>query len=172
MDWIADVPNAPCVTATLRDESGVYLQWSAVTPCEGFPAVHYNVYAAIGDTVDVDNIDNLVAARLSDTAFRWACRSINTITMAVTAVDACGVESEPTFIRAVAGGSMQYCDVVRLPEPQSWGQRISVKDIYGNEVFYGKFCSDFNVSGFAPGRYILTVYDRHGGLLQKVEFLR
>ena len=92
--------------------------------------------------------------------------------MAVTAVDACGVESEPAFVKSVAGGSMQYCDVLRLPHPQSWGQRISVKDIYGNEVFNGKFFRDFNVAGFAPGRYILTVYDRHGGQLQKVEFMR
>jgi hypothetical protein len=172
MTWIADAPCAPSVTAALRDERGVSLEWSVVSPADGFPAVRYNVYAAVGDTVDVGNIDNLVAAGLSATAFRWDCRSVNDISMAVTAVDACGVESEPAFVSCMAGGSMQRGDVVRLPHPQSWGQRISVKDIYGTEVYYGKFCRNFNVAGFAAGRYSLTVYNRHGALLYKVEFVR
>ena len=172
MEWIADAPSTPLVTAALRDEKGVSLEWSKVSPADGFPAVRYNVYAAIGDTVDVGNIDNLVAAGLQCTSFRWDCRSVNNISMAVTAVDACGVESEPAFARCVAGSSMRCGDVVRLPHPQSWGQRISVTDIYGTEVYYGKFCSNFNVAGFAAGRYILAVYDRHGALLYKVEFVR
>lgn len=172
MTWIADAPCAPSVTAALRDEKGVSLEWSKVSPADGFPAVRYNVYAAIGDTVDVGNIDNLVATGLSATAFRWDCRSVNNISMAVTAVDACGVESEPAFVRCVAGGSMRCGDVVCLPHPQSWGQRISVKDVYGTEVYYGKFCRNFNVAGFAAGCYLLTVYNRHGALLYKVEFVR
>ena len=65
MDWIVDAPATPCVTEALRDVSGISLQWGAVSPSEGFPAVRYNVYAAIGDTVDVDNIDNLVLILLS-----------------------------------------------------------------------------------------------------------
>ena len=172
MEWIADAPDTPSLTVALRDESGVSLEWGTVRPADGFPAVRYNVYAAVGDTVDVGNIDNLVATALSGSAFRWSCRTINDISIAVTAVDACGVESEPAFVRCAAGGSMRCGDVVRLPEAQSWGQRISVKDIYGAEVFYGKFSRDFNVTGFTPGRYQLTVYDRHGALLHKVEFMR
>jgi hypothetical protein len=172
MKWIADAPSTPSVTAALRDEKGVSLEWSKVSPADGFPAVRYNVYAAVGDTVDVGNIDNLVATGLQCTAFRWDCRSVNNISMAVTAVDACGVESEPAFARCVAGSSMRCGDVVRLPHPQSWGQRISVKDVYGTEVYYGKFCRNFNVAGFAAGCYILAVYDRHGALLHKVEFVR
>ena len=92
--------------------------------------------------------------------------------MAVTAVDACGVESEPAFLKLSAGGSMQCDAVLALPEPQSWGQRIRVNDVYGREVYCGKYSRSFNVLRFAPGRYFLTVYNRHGALLHKVEFVR
>ena len=92
--------------------------------------------------------------------------------MAVTAVDACGVESEPAVLKLSAGGSMQCDAVLALPEPQSWGQRIRVNDVYGREVYYGKYSREFNVAGFAAGRYILTVYNRHGAQLHKVEFMR
>ena len=172
MDWIADAPSTPSVTSCMRDESGVSLRWNAVRPVAGFPTVHYNVYAAIGDTVDICRIDNLVATALNDTLFRWSCRSVDNITMAVTAVDACGVESEPAFVQAAFGGRMHRGDVILLPEPRSWGQRIAVKDTYGREVYAGRYCREFNVSGFETGRYTLTVRNRHGAPLHKVEFVR
>jgi uncharacterized lipoprotein YddW (UPF0748 family) len=71
MDWIAPAPPMPQVTDAVRSECGVSLCWSAVQPAKGFPATRYNVYAAVGDSVDVGNIDNLVAAELTDTLFRW-----------------------------------------------------------------------------------------------------
>ena len=172
MDWIADAPATPVVTRCERDDSGVSLQWNVVLPVKGFPAVRYNVYAALGDTVDIGNIDNLVATGLNETTFRWQCRSNRDFAIAVTAVDACGVESEPRFLSAPVGGSMERGDIIRLPHQQSWGQRISVADIYGRELYYGKFRREFNVASFAPGRYILTVTNRHGAVLHRVEFVR
>ena len=172
MDWIAPAPSMPQVTDAVRSECGVSLCWSAVQPAKGFPAVRYNVYAAVGDSVDVGNIDNLVAAELTDTLFRWQCRTNKDISLAVTAVDACGVESEPSFIELPVGGAMLRNSLISLPEPQSWGQRIVVNDVYGREVYCGKYSRSFNVLRFAPGRYFLTVYNRHGALLHKVEFVR
>lgn len=172
MDWIAPAPPSPLVTDAARSECGVSLRWSAVQPAKGFPAVRYNVYAAVGDSVDVGNIDNLVAAELTDTLFRWQCRTNKDISLAVTAVDACGVESKPSFIELPVGGRMLRDSVISLPRPQSWGQRIVVNDIYGREVYCGKYSRSFNVLRFAPGRYFLTVYNRHGALLHKVEFVR
>jgi hypothetical protein len=172
MDWIAPAPPSPLVTDAVRSECGVSLRWRAVQPAKGFPAVRYNVYAAVGDSVDVGNIDNLVAAELTDTLFRWQCRTNKDISLAVTAVDACGVESEPAFITLPVGGRMLRNDVIALPRPQSWGQRIVVNDIYGREVYCGKYSRRFNVSGFSSGRYFLTVYNRHGAVVHKVEFVR
>ena len=172
MDWIAPAPPSPLVTDAVRSECGVSLRWSAVQPAKGFPAVRYNVYAAVGDSVDVGNIDNLVAAELADTLFRWQCRTNKDISLAVTAVDACGVESKPSFIELPVGGAMLRNSVISLPRPQSWGQRIVVNDVYGREVYCGKYSRSFNVLRFAPGRYFLTVYNRHGALLHKVEFVR
>ena len=172
MDWIAPAPPSPLVTDAVRSECGVSLRWSTVQPAKGFPAVRYNVYAAVGDSVDVGNIDNLVAAELTDTLFRWQCRTNKDISLAVTAVDACGVESKPSFIELPVGGAMLRNSLISLPEPQSWGQRIVVNDVYGREVYCGKYSRSFNVLRFAPGRYFLTVYNRHGALLHKVEFVR
>lgn len=172
MSWVSDVPSTPSITVCERDGYSVTLRWSEVQPAEGFPAVRYNVYAALGDTVDVRNANNLVAALLSSPSFRWECRTVKDIAVAITAVDACGVESKPLFVNASAGGSMKRGSVIPLPEPLSWGQRISVRNIYGVEVCYSKFVKDFNVGKFAPGRYILTVYDRHGAILHRENFIR
>ena len=92
--------------------------------------------------------------------------------MAVTAVDACGVESEPVYVTAPVGGRMLRGDVVRLPEPLSWGQRIEILDQYGRVVHSGRFSTGFDVSGYDYGRYILNVYNRHDEPLYRVEFVR
>ena len=172
MDWIAPAPATPAVVECVRDMDGVVLQWSSVPAADGYPAVRYNVYAALGDSVDVDNGFNLVATSLPDTCFSYRCRTAKDISMAVTAIDACGVESEPLYINAVVGGRMVRGDVVRLPKPISWGQRIEVLDPCGRVVYYGKFNTGFDVRDFAAGRYILNVYNRRGELLYKVEFVR
>ena len=172
MDWIAPAPPMPQVAESLRSECGVSLRWRAVQPAKGFPAVRYNVYAAVGDSVDIRNVDNLVAAEQTDTLFHWQCRTNKDISLAVTAVDACGVESEPAFITLPVGGRMLRNDVIALPRPQSWGQRIVVNDIYGREVYCGKYSRRFNVSGFSSGHYFLTVYNRHGAVVHKLEFVR
>ena len=172
MDWIAPAPSTPSLVGSARDMEGVSLQWGSVPALAGYPAVRYNIYAAFGDSVDVDNSNNLVATSLTDTCFRYNCRTNREIAMAITAVDACGVESEPLYVVATMGGRMLRGDILRLPEPLSWGQRIEVLDQYGREVYAEKFKSCFDVRGFLSGRYILNVYDRHGDFLYKVEFVR
>jgi hypothetical protein len=114
----------------------------------------------------------LVATSLTDSCFRYQCRTNRDISMAVTAVDACGVESEPLYVIAAVGGRMVRSDVIRLSEPLSWGQRIEVLDQYGRVVHSGRFACDFDVRGFAAGRYILNVYNRHNEPLYKIEFVR
>ena len=172
MDWIAPASSAPSLTACVRDMEGVFLQWGSVPALDGYPAVRYNVYAALGDSVDIDNSFSLVASSLTDTCFRYQCRTGKDIAMAVTAVDACGVESEPLYVTAPVGGRMLRGDILHLPEPLSWGQRIEVIDQYGRVVHSGRFCSGFDVRGFASGRYVLNVYNRHGEFIYRREFIR
>ena len=172
MDWIAPAPETPSVVECVRDRDGASLQWNPVPSLDGYPAVRYNVYAALGDSVDVGNVSNLVATSLTDSCFRYQCRTNRDISMAVTAVDACGVESEPLYVIAAVGGRMVRSDVIRLSEPLSWGQRIEVLDQYGRVVHSGRFACDFDVRGFAAGRYILNVYNRHNEPLYKIEFVR
>ena len=172
MDWMAPAPATPSVVECVRDRDGASLQWNPVPSLDGYPAVRYNVYAALGDSVDVGNVSNLVATSLTDSCFRYQCRTNRDISMAVTAVDACGVESEPLYVIAAVGGRMVRSDVIRLSEPLSWGQRIEVLDQYGRVVHSGRFACDFDVRGFEAGRYILNVYNRHNEPLYKIEFVR
>ena len=62
---------------------------------QGEPAVRYNVYGSAGDDVDIDNPENLLASNVDATNFVWYRLKTDTLTFAVTAVDAYGVESEP-----------------------------------------------------------------------------
>ncbi|MBQ5644132.1 MAG: family 10 glycosylhydrolase [Bacteroidaceae bacterium] len=172
MEWVSPAPATPSSVGCVRDMEGVTLQWSSVPAPDGYPPVRYNLYAVPGDSVDVENSLNLVATSLNDTCYRYRCRTNKNIAMAVTAVNACGVESEPLFVTAPLGGRMVHDDVVRLPEPLSWGQRIEVCDLYGRVLHFGKFTPCFNVNGFAAGQYILKVYNRYGALLHTVEFAR
>lgn len=172
MDWIVPAPSSPSVVESVRGEGGVSLRWNVVQPLDGFPAVRYNVYAAVGDSVDISNLDNLVAAEQADTVFNWQCRTNSNITLAVTAVDACGVESGPTLLKFTVGGSMVRNALISLPGQQSQGLYIVVSDVFGREVYRGNYCHAFSVEGFPTGRYILSVCNRHGALLHRVEFVR
>ena len=172
MDWMASAPETPSLVECVRDMDGVSLQWGSVPALEGFPAVRYNVYAALGDSVDVGNGGSLVAISLADTSYCFKCRTNKDIAMAVTAVDACGVESAPLYVVATMGKRMLCDNVFVLPEQFSLGQRIEVLDAFGRVLYSGNFDSEFDVSGFATGHYILNVYNRHGELLYKKEFIR
>lgn len=172
MEWASDAPSAPSIKECMRDENGVVLSWGKVQAADAHPAIRYNVYAALGDSVDISDCRNLVAVSLTEETFTWRCRTKNDIAVAVTAVNAYGVESEPVYASAVIDGSMVRDEVIALPEPLSWGQRIRVRDIYGREVYFGKFKRRFNVGDFAAGHYILTVHNRHGVLLHSLNFVR
>jgi hypothetical protein len=172
MDWASSAPETPSLVECARDMDGVSLQWSSVPALDGYPAVRYNVYAALGDSVDVDNGFSLVAISLADTRFHFRCRTNKNIAVAVTAVDACGVESAPLYVTVAVGNRMVCSDVIRLPEPHSWGQRIELLDPYGRVIYSGRFDSCFDVKDFPKGCYILKVYNRHGELLYRKEFTK
>ena len=86
--------------------------------------------------------------------------------------DAIGIESAPLCVNVPTGGE-KYCgDTIELPEPQSWGQRIEVLDLRGRRLYFGKYKRNFSLTPFAPGCYILNVYNRHGALLESRNIVR
>ena len=172
MDWMAPAPGIPSLVECVRDMDGVSLQWDSVPAQEGYPAVRYNVYATLGDSVDIDNGGSLVAVSLADTCYRFNCRTDKDIALAVTAVDACGVESEPLHVVATVAERIVRDNCIGLPELFSPGQHIELFDTYGRVLYIGEPASDFDVRDFAAGCYILNVYNRHGELLYRKEFIR
>ena len=162
------VPSAPLLKGSLRSDSTFAISWFGGGSREGEPAVRYNVYGSLGDRVDVGNINNLLASGLTDCSFVWHCRSFKALTLAVTAVDAYGRESEPL---SVGSGSSELLEELLLPLPQSWGTRLEIVDIYGRRVRQSRYSRVVNVGSLPAGRYLLNMYDRHGALLYKEWFL-
>ena len=172
MDWAGDAPSAPSGLVAVRDDGGVQLQWNAVEAVEGFPAVRYNIYAALGDSVSVDNPANIVAVAVGDTCFRWNCRVRGSVALAVTAVNAYGIESAPQ--RVVCNDvetSILFGDL-QLPEPTSYGWRMVVFDVYGRVIYSGRYSTKVIVSGLQRGQYLLKVFNRHGEQVYTKQFSR
>lgn len=99
MEWCGTVPQPVDLLSFERMPGGYILRWNGVEAVAGEPAVRYNVYGAAGESVDVDNPENLLATMLDTTSFMWYCPPADTYTVAVTAVDAYGVESKPVRVQ-------------------------------------------------------------------------
>lgn len=163
MDWgKGSAPSSPEILFTERNDSVMSLRWSAVHGAVGEPPVRYNVYGSLGDSVDTSNIDNLLAASLTDCSFEWHCRTFSPLTVAVTAVDAYGRESAPAVV--ARGDEDSFVEELLLPEQAVWGSRVEVTDIYGRRIYWGKYSRRIVVRGVQGGYYFLKIYDRHGAL--------
>ena len=164
MEWgKGAAPSSPMVVLDVRDDSVMRVSWNPVQSASGEPAVRYNIYGSLGDSVDVGNIDNLLAASVSATSYEWHCRTYRALTLAVTAVDAYGRESAPATITAGSDCDMAVEELL-LPEQALWGSRVEVTDIYGRRIYWGKYSRRIGVRGLPGGTYILKIYDRHGAL--------
>lgn len=168
MVWHGTKPSSPGSLAFEVVESGFALRWNGVKQTAGEPAVRYNVYGCAGDGVDTSNPENLLASMLSDTSFVWHRSVADTISVAVTAVDAYGVESVPVEVVRPLGEVFEK--ELLLPSFESWGNRMEVLDLYGRRLYYGRYAKRVGVGGLCGGYYILNVYDRHGALLYTRRF--
>ena len=99
LSWCGTEPQSPSSLSLQHSQGALTLQWDAVEAVDDEPTVRYNVYGAVGDTVDIENPENLLACMLDTTSHVWYRPFDETLSVAVTAVDAYGVESEP--VRAV-----------------------------------------------------------------------
>lgn len=170
MDWVGNAPGSPSGLKAFRDGNGISVEWERTDAEDGFPAIRYNVYGALDSVVDIDNIGNLLSSALDMTSFRWDCSTRSVISVAVTAVNAYGIESEPAVV--TFGAEQTLVDVIELPELPGWGYRIVVCDTYGRVVYSGRYCSRLNTAWLEPGCYILRLYDRRGALVYSRLFVR
>jgi hypothetical protein len=170
MDWVGNAPGSPSGLKAFRDGNGISVEWERTDAEDGFPAIRYNVYGALDSVVDIDNIGNLLSSALDMTSFRWDCSTRSVMSVAVTAVNAYGIESEPAVV--TFGAEQTLVDVIELPELSGWGYRIVVCDTYGRVVYSGRYCSRLNTAWLEPGCYILRLYDRRGALVYSRQFVR
>lgn len=170
MDWVGNAPGSPSGLKAFRDGNGISVEWERTDAEDGFPAIRYNVYGALDSVVDIDNIGNLLSSALDMTSFRWDCSTRSVMSVAVTAVNAYGIESEPAVV--TFGAEQTLVDVIELPELPGWGYRIVVCDTYGRVVYSGRYCSRSNTAWLEPGCYILRLYDRRGALVYSRQFVR
>ena len=171
LDWCPEpLPASPAICVN-RAGHAFCISWEKVEALPSHPAVKYNIYACIGDTVvDIDNVDNLLCATTADTLFEWHCRTNKAVSIAVTAVDAYGRESVPAVWNAPP--LYEPLKEILLPEPDTWGQRIEVFDIYGRKLFEGRYSTRVIVEGMPHGDYRLKVLNRDGRILSSRFFRR
>ena len=136
----------------------------------GHPVTRYNVYAAVGSVVDLENIDNLVCTT-TDTAFVWECTTNNAVALAVTAVDAYGRESAPALWNCESNYPSSPYELF-LPEPRTWGMRIEVYDIYGRCIYSGRYSTRVVVGGLRSGHYQLKILGNDGRVVDNKWFRR
>lgn len=169
LSWAAaPAPQAPSLFSVEREGDKFKLAWNSVAPVAGHPATRYNVYAAVGDVVDLEDINSYLCT-VSDTSFVWECRTNNAISLAVTAVDAYGRESAP---------ALWNCEplrvspsVIYLPSPRTWGMRLGVYDLYGRPLYSGRYSTRVVVAGLPCGDYQLKVFGNDGRVVSS-EFFR
>ena len=169
MEWgKGSAPAAPEVVCVERNDSVMWVRWNAVRGAVGEPPVRYNVYGSLGSSVDTGNIDNLLAASLTDCSFVWHCRTFSPLTVAVTAVDAYGRESTPAI---VTGSSDEaFSDEIFLPERPVLNSYVEIVDIYGRSVYREKYSKSVVVTGLPGGKYVVKVYDRYGAMTYSMTF--
>ena len=164
LSWAdAPAPQTPASLSVNRAGGSFELSWSAVAQPTGHPATRYNVYAAVGSVVDIENIDNLVCTT-ADTTFVWECTTSSAVALAVTAVDAYGRESVPALWNCDALRSSPY--ELYLPEPRTWGMRLQVYDIYGRCIYSGRYSSRVVVAGLPVGFYQLKILGNDGRVVE------
>lgn len=165
MEWApGTAPAAPERLTALRNDSSLLLQWSAVPSCEGEPPVRYNVYGSLSDTVDIDNVDNLLASMLPTTSFEWLCRTQRPMSVAVTAVDAYGRESAPVAL-ADGGDASLVWGFLSLPQLAAGGASVVVSDLYGRSVLECGYTRSVDVGVLQPGVYRADIVDSRGATL-------
>lgn len=170
MEWVqGELPSEPRLLSVERRDASMTVVWDSLPVADGEPPLRYNVYGALGDSVDVCDIDNLLAASLSVTSYAWHCRSFGAMTIAVTAVDAYGRESAPLYVTTGSDDNL-LAEELLLPEQQSWGSRIEVVDMYGRRIYWGKYNRRVGVRGLPSGHYVVRIYDRHGALTYSRHF--
>ncbi len=168
MFWYGTKPQPPTNFSLEPSVSSLQLHWDAVDVVDGEPAVHYNVYGAVGDSVDVGNPENLLATMLDTVSFVWHRPMSENLSVAVTAVDAYGVESEP--VRRYYVASNGFVKDIFLPAPERWGMKIEVLDMYGRRLYYGGYVRRVGVRGLQGGYYTLNIYNRHGEFIRSQRF--
>lgn len=170
MSWAGTAPRQPQGFKAVRDAGGVSLAWDRVEAEKGFPAIKYNVYVALDTVVDIENIASLAASSMDSVSYRWNCITDAPVTVAVTAVNAYGIESAP----AIASFRVEKVHVngISLPELPGWGYRLEVCDLFGRKIYSGRYSTNVGVEGLQGGNYMLKVYDRHGAVVLSRTFKR
>ena len=170
MEWCGEpLPVAPASLNVTREGCRFTLSWEGVEPLAGHPATKYNIYFALADSADVADVRNLVCVGTTSTSFEWSCTTSKGVAFAVTAVDAYGRESVPARWSAPANEPLSE---LFLPEPHTWGMRLAVYDMYGREIYSGRYSSRLLVGSLSCGYYRIEVLNRDGEVLSTRWFLK
>ncbi len=169
MEWAAEpLLSAPAALSVNCVRDTLHLVWSSVAAAEGRPVVRYNVYFALSDSVDVNDVENLYCANVRDTVCAIPCRTPKARSVAVVAVDAYGRESLP--VRSTLRAVCEPLQELSLPRIVASGATLVLSDVYGREIFRGRYSTRAIVRGLPAGIYCLRAVGRDGKVLWSRNF--
>ncbi len=172
LEWSGEPkPESPKNFKGVHRLGALHLEWGSVNVRSGMPNIRYNLYRSASYPVDTENVDNLVAANLSDTVFVWGDVPQDAH-WAVTAVDAFEVESAVAEWHERVPRSKLYRESFLLPDAQSWGMRVLIKDFSGKLLYSLPYNKSVNVEGLPAGCYRMEVMSRKGDILLREQFVR
>lgn len=172
MTWQDSIaPASPDGLHTEVKADSLVLTWNPATDDSGHP-VRYNLYASRQRTIDTNDPHNLKCTYLYGTRLALPLDEVQGLHFTVTAVDVYGNES-PTA-QSPRPSHHRHANPVaplKLPECPSATQ-MTVKDLYGREVWHGDYDRRLPITDLAPGVYDVILQDKDRHTLRRIRFTR
>lgn len=172
MTWQDSIaPASPDGLHTEVKADSLVLTWNPATDDSGHP-VRYNLYASRQRTIDTNDPHNLKCTYLYGTRLALPLDEVQGLHFTVTAVDVYGNES-PTA-QSPRPSHHRHTNPVaplKLPECPSATQ-MTVKDLYGREVWHGDYDRRLPITDLAPGVYDVILQDKDRHTLRRIRFTR
>ncbi|MBP5257851.1 MAG: family 10 glycosylhydrolase [Prevotella sp.] len=167
--WLnANKPSVPQGLSISRNGNDVTLHWNEARANNDSPTIIYNVYGCNDETVDINDVRNLIVPRFQGTSITLSGAS--RLNYAVTAVDRYGNESQPARTQewrqdtyttnGVEGLLPNDGHLLTLPEKarQADITHLLVENQQGQSLYilpYSRYLSTIDISRLPNGMYVL-----------------
>ena len=168
MTWQSPARPAPPQDMSMTNQGGrLHLKWWGAKATSDSPNLLYNVYTSTVSPVDISDVRNLIASRLSRPQLTLS-KDDGAHFFAVTAIDRYGNESVALQSDTPHKPSMEWLPndgrMLTMPklDPTMSCEYISIRSLAGNEVTIRPYSDKpMNIRTLRDGVYTLNSVDKH-----------